>query len=737
MSGYARIVLLLFSLGLFLTYELEGQCSILDTAIFTNLTLARSSNGTSNRSGLAYNPHANLYYSVNAGSPDYPLDVYDRDGVRVSSPPQGFDYRGAWWNPQTDLMEGNGVGIRGIFIQTLKSGSSYPTGLGTQIFEGAQPDNQSVGDLDTDLNEIIYYHGGYIHRYDRRTNEFLGQYLVTGLPVALSSINSNTVVYTGCKGNEIGIYDFENQRLLLINKQTRAYSSYSQLPASAPKRSSFGMTYANGLFWLYDNGQWIGYKVVETCPINTELATDLTSLTSMESGADYQWLDCDNGNVPIVGANSRSFSPGKSGNYAVEITRGGCTDTTACYYMDISKFYTKVFTLDSAIISDITLKGSQGGTENRSGLVYHPQANLYYSFNAGRFNYNVDTYDKDGIHVYSTSQGFDYRGAWWNPLTAQLEGNGVDTSGVFVQTLDAVTEYPTGSGPLIFTGNQPDPQSVGDLDTDFYEIIYYHNGFIYRYDRKNNGLLEQFLISGLPVELSDINSNSVAYTGIKGKEIAIYNFADQRILFVNKETGAFNGFTQLSASAAKRSYFGMSYANGLLWLFNEGSWQGYQIVDTCSIDTTVVFGTATLTSNESNASYQWLDCNNGNNPVEGATSKSFIPESSGNYALTITKGACSYTTSCYSFEITSRLEDAFRDQLLVYPNPTEQALNIELGDQYLRATITIRDVSGRIVSSGEYKETNKVIVNLPSPGIYFVQIFTDDGNTETVKVIRN
>ena len=137
-----------------------------------------------------------------------------------------------------------------------------------------------MGDLDFDSNEIIYYFDGYIYRYARNTNQFLGQYLVTGLPVTVTDLNANSVVYTGCPGHEIGLYDFTNQRLLFVNKATGAYSGESQLPASAPQRSSFGMSYANNLFWLFESGSWSSYQVVD---LNAGLAEKTLALDAVLS----------------------------------------------------------------------------------------------------------------------------------------------------------------------------------------------------------------------------------------------------------------------------------------------------------------------------------------------------------------------------------------------------------------------------------------------------------------------
>lgn len=241
--------------------ETYAQCAPLQDAL-PALTMNASAGGTQNRCGVVYNPVAKLYYTVNAGASIYPADTYDENGMLLASPQQGFDYRGAWWNPALNTFEGNGFGDLGIFVHTLASGTSYPSGTGTFAFTANQPNSQSVGDLDYGASEIIYFHEGFIHRYSRSNNGLLGTYAIQGLPVGASSINSNTVVYTGCPGHEIGLYDHENLRVLFIDKSTGTYSGFSQLPADAPARSSFGASYANNLFWLFDAGVWRSYEVV-------------------------------------------------------------------------------------------------------------------------------------------------------------------------------------------------------------------------------------------------------------------------------------------------------------------------------------------------------------------------------------------------------------------------------------------------------------------------------------------
>lgn len=53
-------------------------------------------------------------------------------------------------------------------------------------------------------------------------------------------------------------------------------------------------------------------------------------LRSNQSGAAYQWLDCNNGYQAISGETNQSFYIPATGDYALEIKFNGCIDTTTC-----------------------------------------------------------------------------------------------------------------------------------------------------------------------------------------------------------------------------------------------------------------------------------------------------------------------------------------------------------------------------------------------------------------------
>ena len=60
------------------------------------------------------------------------------------------------------------------------------------------------------------------------------------------------------------------------------------------------------------------------------------SLTATQTGATYQWIDCDNFFVPVIGEVNQTFFPSLSGYYAVEVTIGDCSSTSECRLVDFT-----------------------------------------------------------------------------------------------------------------------------------------------------------------------------------------------------------------------------------------------------------------------------------------------------------------------------------------------------------------------------------------------------------------
>ena len=64
---------------------------------------------------------------------------------------------------------------------------------------------------------------------------------------------------------------------------------------------------------------------------DTTVTRSDNGLLSNSAGSVYRWLDCESNYSEIADATDRGFIPSANGTYAVEITKNGCVDTSACY----------------------------------------------------------------------------------------------------------------------------------------------------------------------------------------------------------------------------------------------------------------------------------------------------------------------------------------------------------------------------------------------------------------------
>ncbi len=72
----------------------------------------------------------------------------------------------------------------------------------------------------------------------------------------------------------------------------------------------------------------VTYEEVEQIVVSVDAGT-----LSCENSGSYQWISCADNSI-IAGETASSFSPAVNGEYAVILTQGGCSDTSACYTLD-------------------------------------------------------------------------------------------------------------------------------------------------------------------------------------------------------------------------------------------------------------------------------------------------------------------------------------------------------------------------------------------------------------------
>lgn len=150
-----------------------------------------------------------------------------------------------------------------------------------------------------------------------------------------------------------------------------------------------------------------------------------------------------------------------------------------------------------------------------------------------------------------------------------------------------------------------------------------------------------------------------------------------------------------------------------------------------SVDASVTQTGATLTANAAGMSYQWVDCNNGNAPIAGATNQSYTPTATtGSYAVIVSSANCSSTSTCYTVDYTG-VEELGIDGLVVYPNPANEEVQIFANETIKKIELT--DAQGKLIFVNLQLTSNGYTMNLArlSSGVYFIHVYTDQSRVVT------
>jgi hypothetical protein len=149
-----------------------------------------------------------------------------------------------------------------------------------------------------------------------------------------------------------------------------------------------------------------------------------------------------------------------------------------------------------------------------------------------------------------------------------------------------------------------------------------------------------------------------------------------------------------------------------------------------SVDNTL---SPSISSNQTGATYQWIDCDNANTPIVGETSQTFTAATNGNYAVIVSLGICSDTSACVSINNIG-LKNLESINYTVQPNPNIGSFIIKAP---IKGTYTIVNELGQIIQSFELNNTNNYSVSMSNfaTGIYFV-IGTDNNFRTKIVVTK-
>ncbi len=145
-------------------------------------------------------------------------------------------------------------------------------------------------------------------------------------------------------------------------------------------------------------------------------------------------------------------------------------------------------------------------------------------------------------------------------------------------------------------------------------------------------------------------------------------------------------------------------------------------------DVSVLNNDPTLTANSSNASYQWLDCNNNMSPISGAINQSFIPVSNGSYAVVITENTCIDTSACENVLTVNIDELMMTEDFLLFPNPANDITYISTEIEGTKE-ISLTSFDGKLVWKEEWSGVGELPIPLSvAPGVYIIHFNSTTGS---------
>ncbi len=154
-------------------------------------------------------------------------------------------------------------------------------------------------------------------------------------------------------------------------------------------------------------------------------------------------------------------------------------------------------------------------------------------------------------------------------------------------------------------------------------------------------------------------------------------------------------------------------------------------------DITTTVNNAIITSNNSNATYQWLDCNNSYAPLVGEISQSFTATMNGNYAVELTENGCTEISDCVLITTVALYENSLADEFVLYPNPTTGNFAIKFDNIQKALTVRLFAVSGQVILDKKFQNTHLIQLDINQPdGVYLLEMVDADGNKAVVKLLK-
>ncbi len=178
-------------------------------------------------------------------------------------------------------------------------------------------------------------------------------------------------------------------------------------------------------------------------------------------------------------------------------------------------------------------------------------------------------------------------------------------------------------------------------------------------------------------------------------------------------------------------------------IYNQSSLDGYYVEfgprHQCfnKVDTSIQVNGRILSSNASNASFQWLDCNNGSAILLGDTTSVLNATTGGNFALEINMNGCVDTSRCVRVIGVGIDENNSNAGMAIFPNPSGGYVFLKFQNKQNIRSIKVRNILGQDQEFSWTEENQSIKIDASSlpNGIYLMTLESEIG-TLTKKFIK-
>lgn len=350
------------------------------------------------------------------------------------------------------------------------------------------------------------------------------------------------------------------------------------------------------------------------------------------------------------------------------------------------------------------------------------QSPIFNTVGGGEFSFDYFVNNEPAVHDQEIVEiSFDGGVNWSQLVASQLPNNEFSVQSLSLTISDLQGSLTT---MVRFTYNTVDA-CCGAQDGFFVDNV--------KFEKNNTNTIQ--LLSGL-------SSGSIFPIGVTNE---VYLVNSDTVSFLVTVNSTHNSTQTISICYGENITIGMNnyytsgiYTDTLSTVFGCDSIVTTNLLVKNSIDTTLYVDESLIIANEVNATYQWINCSVMNTPIAGANYREFLVNSSGNYAVIISKDGCTKTSSSVNVMSVGVEDISDKNEIEVYPNPFIDNITITIPQTNNNTSILIFDVSGKEVYHNNKINTltTKLDLSSFSSGIYFVR--SNNGEEQQlIKLIKH